>query len=77
MTTPKAHNQADALAAKSEDRMMRTGNIELADLDAIGVRSSLTCPDCGGVVWRIGSGMPLRYRCHTGHAFSAVALEDE
>ncbi|MDR5777532.1 MULTISPECIES: chemotaxis protein CheB [unclassified Caballeronia] len=77
MTTPKEHNQADALAAESEDRMMRTGKIELADLDAIGVRSSLTCPDCGGVVWRIGSGMPLRYRCHTGHAFSAVALEDE
>jgi two-component system chemotaxis response regulator CheB len=57
--------------------MTRTGQVELADLDAIGARSSLTCPDCGVVVWRIGSGVPLRYRCHTGHAFSAISLEDE
>jgi two-component system chemotaxis response regulator CheB len=41
------------------------------------MRSSLTCPDCGGVVWRVGNGLPLRYRCHTGHAFSAISLADE
>ncbi|MDR5798028.1 chemotaxis protein CheB [Caballeronia sp. LZ008] len=77
MNSPQPQNKADAFVAETEDRMMRSGQIELAELEAIGARSSLTCPDCGGVIWRIGSGFPLRYRCHTGHAFSAVSLEDE
>ncbi|SAK75262.1 chemotaxis protein CheB [Caballeronia temeraria] len=77
MNSPQPRNQTDVLVAETEDRMIRTGNIELAELEAIGARSALTCPDCGGVIWRIGSGFPLRYRCHTGHAFSAVSLEDE
>jgi two-component system chemotaxis response regulator CheB len=34
----------------------------------------LTCPDCGGVIWRVGEAEPLRYRCHTGHAFSNASL---
>jgi two-component system chemotaxis response regulator CheB len=38
--------------------------------------TNLTCPDCGGVFWKIGNELPLRYRCHTGDAFSAVSLED-
>ena len=28
-------------------------------------------------MWRIGNDLPLRFRCHTGHAFSAVSLEWE
>jgi two-component system, chemotaxis family, protein-glutamate methylesterase/glutaminase len=45
-------------------------------LDEIGERSALTCPDCGGVLWRMNDGPPLRYRCHTGHAFTNLTLED-
>ncbi|AXF05442.1 chemotaxis protein CheB [Paraburkholderia hospita] len=77
MNSPQSHNEAHVLAARAEEEMMRTGQFALADLEAIGTRSSLTCPDCGGVVWRIGNSFPLRYRCHTGHAFSAASLEDE
>jgi hypothetical protein len=28
-------------------------------------------------VWRIGDDLPLGYRCHTGHAFSALLLGRE
>ena len=44
------------------------------ELDRIGTPSSLTCPDCGGGMWEIRDTKPLRYRCHTGHAFSALSL---
>ncbi|HEF5152280.1 chemotaxis protein CheB [Burkholderia multivorans] len=45
-------------------------------LDAIGERSALTCPSCSGALWRMRDDRPLRYRCHTGHAFSALSLDD-
>lgn len=69
--------QADATIAQTENTMTRTGEVGLSALESIGERSALTCPDCGGVVWRIGDGLPLRYRCHTGHAFSGASLESE
>jgi two-component system chemotaxis response regulator CheB len=45
------------------------------NLEAIARPSSLTCPDCGGNLWELNEQQPLRYRCHTGHAFSAQSLE--
>ena len=47
----------------------------MKELDRIGSRSSLTCPECGGAIWEIGGKGPLRYRCHTGHAFTGRILE--
>ncbi|WP_244818683.1 chemotaxis protein CheB [Caballeronia sp. Lep1P3] len=63
--------------AALELKIATTGHSSPADLERLGHRTSLTCPDCGGVIWRIGEGYPLRYRCHTGHAFSAMSLEAE
>jgi two-component system chemotaxis response regulator CheB len=77
MKTRPRQNEADATIARAEDKMIRSGQIARSELDAIGKRSALTCPDCGGAIWRIGEGLPLRYRCHTGHAFSAASLENE
>jgi two-component system chemotaxis response regulator CheB len=59
---------------ETEARIALTGITSPQELDSIGERSSVTCPNCGGVVWRIGNDAPLRYRCHTGHAFSSEAL---
>jgi two-component system chemotaxis response regulator CheB len=44
-------------------------------LDAIGTRSRFTCPECQGVLWEIDGELPVRYRCHTGHAFSLRSLD--
>jgi two-component system chemotaxis response regulator CheB len=63
--------------AALELKIAATGRSTPAELERLGHRTSMTCPDCGGVIWRIGEGYPLRYRCHTGHAFSALALEAE
>lgn len=44
-------------------------------LDRIGRRSTLTCPECGGTLWELEDRRPLRYRCHTGHGYTARSLE--
>ncbi len=40
----------------------------------LGVLTPFTCPECHGVMSRLSDGNIQRYRCHTGHAFSADAL---
>src|SRR5205807_5652373 len=32
------------------------------------------CPNCGGILWEMKAAGLLRYRCHTGHSFTAKAL---
>jgi hypothetical protein len=44
------------------------------ELQAIGRTSIFTCPDCGGVLFELNDKHPVRYRCHTGHAFSLRSL---
>lgn len=43
-------------------------------LQDIGTPAPLTCPDCGGTLWEMKDAKPLRYRCHTGHAYGALSL---
>jgi two-component system chemotaxis response regulator CheB len=40
----------------------------------LGETSILTCPDCRGVLTKIRDERPIRFRCHTGHAFTARSL---
>jgi two-component system chemotaxis response regulator CheB len=39
-----------------------------------GDTSPFTCPECHGVLSRIEEDRILRFRCHTGHAYSDSAL---
>jgi two-component system chemotaxis response regulator CheB len=49
--------------------------MELGDVvGQLGTPSGLTCPECHGALYSITDNRPPRYRCHTGHAFSAVVL---
>ena len=40
----------------------------------LGELSPLTCPECHGVLVEVHEGRLIRYRCHTGHAYSASSL---
>ena len=41
---------------------------------ALGHLSPFTCPSCRGALWELEEGEHLRYRCHTGHAYSQASL---
>lgn len=47
---------------------------DIEKLDRIGTRSVQTCPECGGTLWEINDSVPVRFRCHTGHAFTGRSL---
>jgi two-component system, chemotaxis family, protein-glutamate methylesterase/glutaminase len=42
----------------------------------LGPLSQFTCPECRGSLVKISEGGLFRFRCHTGHGFSADALLD-
>ena len=44
------------------------------EIDALGRRSVLACPDCGGVMWEINEGDLSRFRCHVGHTYGAELM---
>ena len=46
---------------------------ELGLMD-IGELSPFTCPECHGVLIRLREGRLTRFRCHTGHAYTASSL---
>jgi two-component system chemotaxis response regulator CheB len=43
-------------------------------MSKLGKLSPFTCPSCRGALWEIEENGHLRYRCHTGHAFSQASL---
>jgi two-component system, chemotaxis family, protein-glutamate methylesterase/glutaminase len=42
--------------------------------EQLGVPAPFTCPECQGPLWEIADPSMLRYRCHTGHAFTAETM---
>ena len=52
----------------AEDNAFEMGVMKLGEL------SPFTCPDCHGVLLVLKDGKLKRFRCHTGHAFSADTL---
>ena len=47
---------------------------DLPSVNSLGEQVPFNCPGCGGVLWKIAKGSQLRYRCHTGHSYTAAAL---
>jgi two-component system chemotaxis response regulator CheB len=47
---------------------------DLPSVNSLGEQVPFNCPGCGGVLWKMDKGPGLRYRCHTGHAYTAGSL---
>lgn len=47
---------------------------DVAQVNGLGSQAPYNCPNCGGVLWQMENIDIQRYRCHTGHSFTADAL---
>jgi two-component system chemotaxis response regulator CheB len=45
-----------------------------AGLERVGEPSAFACPECHGVLLKLRKAGPLRFRCHTGHAYTMESL---
>ena len=57
----------------NEVRMTVQNQSSMDQLDGMGRRVPLTCPECGGALWEVDNGGP-RFRCHVGHAYPLQTL---
>ncbi|MDB5867834.1 MAG: CheB methylesterase [Polaromonas sp.] len=57
-----------------ENAIAMEGNALKAGIMELGTVSKYTCPDCHGVLVQMEEGSIVRFRCHTGHAFSLKTL---
>lgn len=44
------------------------------EMSQLGALSGLTCPECNGALTTVAGVPQLRYRCHTGHGYTAQTL---
>jgi two-component system chemotaxis response regulator CheB len=51
------------------------GGCAMSEMDEIGRRSVLSCPDCHGVMWEVNEGGLTRYRCHVGHTYASELMD--
>jgi two-component system chemotaxis response regulator CheB len=47
---------------------------DVAQVNGLGKQVPYNCPNCGGVLWQIDKPDVERYRCHTGHSYTAASL---
>lgn len=58
------------IEAKIAERVLS----DLLSVNNLGDQVPFNCPGCGGVLWKIEKDSSLRFRCHTGHAYTAASL---
>ena len=57
---------------KEIDALRRHGS-DISTVETLGELAPASCPECGGPLWQLSGGVH-RFRCHTGHAFTAQHL---
>lgn len=53
------------------------GNAFKMGIMEMGEMTPFTCPECHGALTKLQQGRLIRYRCHTGHAYTVSALLSE
>jgi two-component system, chemotaxis family, protein-glutamate methylesterase/glutaminase len=56
-----------------ENALVDAAECSPEQLEKIGTIVPVTCPECGGPLWRMAHDVE-RYRCYQGHAFTALGL---
>lgn len=58
------------IEAKIAERVLS----DVAAVTDLGEQVPYNCPNCGGVLWEMDASEQARFRCHTGHSFTALTL---
>jgi len=61
-------------ATLRQEHAVTLGQRPVENLRAISQPSIFSCPDCSGVLSELHDKHPVRFLCHTGHAFSLRSL---
>jgi len=72
----KISNKEKALMKMEVIIAKQDGAFEMGIMD-MGQLTPFTCPECHGVLVQLMDSNIVRFRCHTGHAFTASALLSE
>jgi two-component system chemotaxis response regulator CheB len=74
--TPVAPNGVQPVPSKmqTEIRIAREDDPRKSGIYGWGEPSLFACPECHGVLLKFKEGSNLRFRCHTGHAYSIETL---
>lgn len=70
-TVPASEDTREVAYAETNMNLVESPNEHPGDV------SGFSCPDCGGVLWRIEEGDFVRFRCRVGHGWTADALIEE
>jgi two-component system chemotaxis response regulator CheB len=71
---PAGQSQPVPRSIRYEVEIARGAYSSMSEMDDIGRRSVLACPDCGGVMWEIDEDELMRFRCHVGHTYTAEMM---
>ena len=77
LTSVELDSREDITAPETvevEVKIAKEENALDAGLQQIGDPSKFACPECHGVLLQIKEGRRMRFRCHTGHAYSLDSL---
>jgi two-component system chemotaxis response regulator CheB len=47
---------------------------DVSAVNGLGALVPYNCPNCGGTLWQMNHPDVTRFRCHTGHSFTAASL---
>jgi two-component system chemotaxis response regulator CheB len=67
-------DKAENERTRNEVRIAAEYNAFESGVFDVGELTPFTCPECSGVLAKIRDGDRVRFRCHTGHAYSADSL---
>jgi two-component system chemotaxis response regulator CheB len=70
----KPDDAAPGQALALEVGIAKENRGHMSEIAMLGTPSMFTCPECHGTLNRIVDGQLLRFRCHTGHAYTARSL---
>jgi two-component system chemotaxis response regulator CheB len=62
---------------KQEADMAELSEGSIKSHERPGQPSGFSCPECHGTLFELSDGRPIRFRCRTGHAYSAESLMAE